>query len=60
MGHIASQSSDALPQNGATSAIDDDMETCSETKNGAGEYWQIHFNQSLTVAGVSFRLNGGQ
>jgi hypothetical protein len=59
VGYSVSQSSVYFPQDGATNAVDSDMNSCAVTKIGAGEYWKLQFRQSVTVAGVSLWVNGG-
>lgn len=59
VGYKVSQSSHKNAQNGPENAVDDDDTTCTATEYGAGNYWRIQFNQTLTVKSVELRLKGG-
>lgn len=59
VGYKVSQSSLRTVENGAENAVDNDDSTCAVTKYGAGNYWRIQFNQTLTVKSVELRLKGG-
>lgn len=60
VGYKVSQSSLRTVQNGAENAVDNDDSTCVVTKYGAGNYWRIQFNQTLTVKSVELQLKGGE
>nr|XP_034311642.1 uncharacterized protein LOC105330922 isoform X1 [Crassostrea gigas] len=59
VGNNVSQSSGSSIQNGPESAFDNSDDTCAVTNYGAGNYWRIQFNQTLTVKSVELRLKGG-
>lgn len=60
VGNNVSQSSRSSIQNGPESALDNSDDTCAVTNYGAGNYWRIQFNQTLTVKSVELRLKGGE
>lgn len=60
VGYKVSQSSLRIAQHGAENAVDNNDSTCAVTSYGAGNYWRIQFNQTLTVKSVGLRLKGGE
>lgn len=59
VGYKVSQSSLTAVQFGAENAVDYNEFTFAITKYGAGNYWKIQFNQTLTVKSLELRLKGG-
>lgn len=60
VGNNVSQSSRLFIQNGPERALHNSDGTCAVTNYGAGNYWRIQFNQTLTVKSVELRLKGGE
>lgn len=60
VGYKVSQRSLRIAQHGAENAVDNNDSTCAVTSYGAGNYWRIQFNQTLTVKSVGLRLKGGE
>lgn len=57
--YTVAQSSILTTGSGPENAVDNIDNTCAWTEYGAGNYWRILFNETLTVKRVELRLKGG-
>lgn len=57
--YTVAQSSILTTPNGPDIAVDNIDYTCALTEYGAGNYWRILFNETLSVKRVELRLKGG-
>lgn len=58
--YTVAQSSISATPNGPENAVDNIDYTCAWTEYGAGNYWSIKFNETLTVKSVELQLKGGE